>query len=69
MIIFLFVSLVFHNSSVFRYIFCEGEGVGWTGNLGLIDADDCLWNGEAMRSCCVALGTMPSRLLMEHDGG
>ena len=23
----------------------EGEGVGWIGNLGLIDADYCLWNG------------------------
>ena len=23
----------------------EGEGVGWTGNVGLIDADYCLWNG------------------------
>ena len=23
----------------------EWEGVGWTGNLGLIDADHCLWNG------------------------
>ena len=23
----------------------EGEGVGWIGNLGLIDADFCLWNG------------------------
>ena len=23
----------------------EGEGVGWTGNLGLIDATCCLWNG------------------------
>ena len=23
----------------------EGEGAGWTGNLGLIDADYCLWNG------------------------
>ena len=23
----------------------EEEGVGWTGNLGLIDANDCLWNG------------------------
>ena len=22
----------------------EGEGVGWTGNLGLIDADYCLCN-------------------------
>ncbi len=22
----------------------EGEGVGWTGNLGLIDANYCLWN-------------------------
>ena len=23
----------------------EGEGAGWTGNLGLIDANYCLWNG------------------------
>ena len=23
----------------------EGEGIGWTGNLGLIDANYCLWNG------------------------
>ena len=36
------------------------EGVGWMGCLGLIDADYCLRNGLAMRSCCVALGTMSS---------
>ena len=23
----------------------EGEGVGWTGSLGLIDANDCALNG------------------------
>ena len=23
----------------------EGEGVGWMGNLGFIDADSCLCNG------------------------
>ena len=23
----------------------EEEGVEWTGNLGLIDANYCLWNG------------------------
>ena len=23
----------------------KGEGAGWTGNLGLIDADYCLGNG------------------------
>ena len=23
----------------------EEEGVGWIGNLGLIDANYCLWNG------------------------
>ena len=40
----------------------EGEVVEWTGNLGLIDADYCLWNEWAMRSCCVALRTMPSYL-------
>ena len=21
----------------------EGEGVGWTGSLGLIDANSCIW--------------------------
>ena len=40
----------------------EWEGVGVTGNLGLMDADYCLWNGLALRSCCVALGTMSSPL-------
>ena len=40
----------------------EGEGVGWMGSLELMDADYCLWNGLAMRSCCVALGTMSSHL-------
>ena len=38
-----------------------GEGEG-SGNLGLIDANYCLWNGLAMRYCCVALGTMSSHL-------
>ena len=23
----------------------EGEEVGWIGNLGLIDANYCIWNG------------------------
>ena len=45
-----------------RLVIAEGEGVGWTGNLRLIDANYCLWNGLAMRSCCVALGTMYSHL-------
>jgi len=44
----------------------EGEGVGWIGSLGLIDADYCLGNGLAMISCCVALGAMSSHM-MEHD--
>ena len=38
------------------------DGVGWIGNLGLIDANYRLWNGSAMGSCCVALGTMASHL-------
>ena len=27
----------------------EREGVGWTGNLGLIDVNYYLWKGKAMR--------------------
>ena len=45
-----------------RLVVAKGEGVEWTGNLGLIDANYCLWNGLAMRSCYVALGTMSSYL-------
>ena len=40
----------------------DGERVGSTGSLQLIDTNYCLWNGLAMRSCCVALGTMSSHL-------
>ena len=29
------------------------ERVGWIGSLWLIDTNCCLWNGLAMRSCCV----------------
>ena len=47
-----------------RLVVAKGvrEGTGWTGNLGLIDANYCIWSGLAMRSCCVALGTMSSHL-------
>ena len=45
----------------------RGEGVGWIGSLGLIDADYCLWNGLAMRSCCVAQGTMSSHLFIKFN--
>ena len=40
----------------------QGEGVGWIGSLGLIDANHCLWNGLAGRSCCVALENMSIHL-------
>ena len=45
-----------------RLVVAEGEGAGWMGCLGLIDGDYRLWNGEAMRSRCVALGTLSSHL-------
>ena len=39
---------------------CQGavRGSGWTGNLGLVDANYCIWSGKAMRSCCIAQGTI-----------
>ena len=39
----------------------KGEVVGWIGSFRLTDAD-YLWNELAMRSCCVALGSMSSHL-------
>ena len=49
---------------------CQGgvEGVGWTGSLGLIDEKYCIWSGQAMKSCCIAQGTISSHV-MEDDGG
>ena len=40
----------------------EREGGEWWGSLGLIDTKYCLYNGLAMRFCCVALGTMSGDL-------
>ena len=34
----------------------EEEGVGWTGTLGLVDANYYLSKGWAMKSYCVAQG-------------
>ena len=33
----------------------EEEGAGWTGSLGLIDANCCIWRGKAMRSSCTVI--------------
>ena len=43
---------------------CQGEGerVGWSGSLGLTDAHYCLWKGQAMKSCSIALGTISNHL-------
>ena len=43
-------------------VFAKGEGMGWLGSLGLIDADYCLWNGLTIRSCSLALGAISSPL-------
>ena len=36
----------------------EGEGVGWIGSLELVDENSCFWSGWAMKSCCIAQGTI-----------
>ena len=42
-----------------RFVVAKGEGeeLGGTGILGLIDANYCTWSGQAVRSCCIAQGT------------
>ena len=45
-----------------RLMVAMGEGVGWMGRLGFVDANYDTENGEAIRSCCTAQGTL-SRLL------
>ena len=46
---------------------CQGkvEGVGWIGSMGLLDENSCIWSGRAMRSCCIAQGTIN---LITYDG-
>lgn len=46
----------------------EGEEVGGTGSLGLVDANYCTRSGYVMRSCCAAQGNYIQSLVMEHDG-
>ena len=41
---------------------CQGEGVGWTGSLGVVDANYSIWSEKAMRSCCIAQGTIANHL-------
>ena len=45
-----------------RLVVAEGEGVGWTRSLELVDANYCIWTGKAMRFCCIAQGTLSRHL-------
>lgn len=38
------------------------EGGGGTGRWRSVDAGDCIWNGEAMRFCCIARETLSDHL-------
>ena len=40
----------------------EGEGVEWTGSLGLEDADYCIWSGWVMKTCSIAQRTVTNQL-------
>ena len=59
MVYILFLYLIYENRETVYLIM---EYILENGNLGLIDTDYCLQNGLAMRSCCLALGTMSSQL-------
>ncbi len=46
-----------------RHVIAGGEeGVRWTANLGLTDANYFIWNGKAIRSCFTAQGTISNHL-------
>ena len=40
----------------------EGEGVGWTGSLGLVNANYCFWSRWAMRPYYVVQGIRSNHL-------
>ena len=41
-----------------RLVVPREEGVGWTGSLGLVDANSYIWNGWAMVPYSTAQGTV-----------
>ena len=43
-------------------LWLPGQEVGWTGSLGLVDANYYVWNGQAMESYCIAQRTMSNLL-------
>ena len=45
----------------------EGEEVGGTGSLELVDTNYGIWCGQAMRSC-YSTGNYTQLPVMEHDG-
>ena len=44
----------------------RGEGEGWTGSLGLVDANYYIWNGQTTRSYCTAQSTQYP--VINHNG-
>jgi len=40
----------------------KGKGVGWIGSLGLVDANYCIWSGQALGSRFIAQRTISSHL-------
>ena len=40
----------------------RGRGGSGTGTLGLTNGNYCIWSAEAMRFCCIPLGTKSSHL-------
>jgi len=45
-----------------RFVVGKGEGVGWTGSLGLVDENYYISNGLAMKSYCIAQETISNHL-------
>ena len=45
------------------------EGLGWTGNLGLLEANYCIWSGKAMGILLHSTGKHNESFAMQHDGG
>ena len=39
------ISLSTEKKQTHGHVVAKGEGMGWTGSLGLVDADYCIWSG------------------------
>ena len=56
---------IYRKGNKFMTCGCKGGG-GGTRTLGLVDANYRIWSRQAMRSCCIAQGTIAIYMMEDN---